>query len=454
MVEIDPAGVRKRVVTPTARVRATHVVLAGNVHLGGLMPRISRTLFPASSYVLTTGPLGPKLAEAIGYPGAVSDTDLADNHYRVVGGDRLMWSGRSTMWRGDPRRYVGALLADSARAYPQLPGVTAEYVWTGMLGNTVHRMPQIGEVSPGLWLLSGFGGQGLNTTAMGGEMIARAIVEDDQSWHLFAPFELVWAGGVLGRATLQAYYWSYRARERLASTLARRRESQRRRIEEEARAVAAAMFDPPEPVVLPAMTVPAVEMVAAPVAMAAVSVVETAPAAELAAAPEAQASAPAEPIVAIAEPAMPSGAVSTLPEASPPEPPPTAIAGAAPSPVDGAPAAEATAPPATATFEAATPPPVGTASPVAPEAAPICDTAPSGEAEAKSEEAPTEAPNDASQPPSGELPPPVEPVSPAEFAPAVAAEPAPAQAADTPPADTAKDAVRKMRRRLFGRRFE
>ena len=33
-VAIDPAGVRKRIDTPSARVRAAHVVLAGNVHLG------------------------------------------------------------------------------------------------------------------------------------------------------------------------------------------------------------------------------------------------------------------------------------------------------------------------------------------------------------------------------------------------------------------------------------
>ncbi len=33
-LSIDPVGVRKRVVTPNARVRAGHVVLAGNVHLG------------------------------------------------------------------------------------------------------------------------------------------------------------------------------------------------------------------------------------------------------------------------------------------------------------------------------------------------------------------------------------------------------------------------------------
>ena len=37
----------------------------------------------------------------------------------------------------------------------------------------VHKMPQIGELAPGYWLASAFGGHGLNTTAMAGEMIAR-----------------------------------------------------------------------------------------------------------------------------------------------------------------------------------------------------------------------------------------------------------------------------------------
>jgi gamma-glutamylputrescine oxidase len=222
-IEIDPAGVRKRIVTPTARVRAAQVVLAGNVHLAGVMPKIARTLLPISTYVITTAPLGAQLREAIAYPGAVSDTELADNHYRVVGGDRLMWSGRSTAWRGNPQSYVRPLVEDIRRAYPQLQNVEVEYAWTGVLGNTVHRMPQIGEVSPGCWLLSGFGGHGLNTTAMGGELIARAVVEDDQTWRQFLPFELVWAGGLLGRAAMQTYYWAYRGRERMESRMALKR---------------------------------------------------------------------------------------------------------------------------------------------------------------------------------------------------------------------------------------
>lgn len=213
-LNIDPGGVRKRVVTPSARVRASHIVRAGNVHIGGLMPMLARTLLPISTYAIATALLGPALREAISFRGAVSDTERADNHYRVVGGDRLMWPGRARTWRGDPRRYVKSLLRDIKRAYPQLNGVKAEYAWTEMMGNTVHRMPQIGELSPGLWLLSGFGGHGLNTTAMGGQIIAGAIADGDQAWRLFSPFDLVWAGGVAGRVAVQTCYWSHRTRAR------------------------------------------------------------------------------------------------------------------------------------------------------------------------------------------------------------------------------------------------
>lgn len=240
-LEIDPAGVRKRVTTKDARVRAHHVVLAGNIHLAELMPQFGNTLLPGHTYVIVTAPLGDALHEAIRFPGAVSDTDLADNHYCVVEGDRLMWSGRSTVWRGKPQDYVETLLGQIRRTFPQLKDVKAEYAWTGLIGNTVHRMPQIGEITPGLWLLSGFGARGLNTTAMAGEIVARAILDGDRTWQMFSPFALVWSGGVYGRVAQQVAYWSNRVSELVVSRMAQRREERRlREMEAEAAAGVAA----------------------------------------------------------------------------------------------------------------------------------------------------------------------------------------------------------------------
>jgi gamma-glutamylputrescine oxidase len=234
-LSIDPTGVRKRIVTPAARIRASHVVLAGNVQLGPLMPRLAATLVPVTTYVITTAPLGDRLTQAVGYRGGISDTDLADNHYRVVGGDRLMLSGRSTAWVRDVRHYVRALRGDIKKTYPQLGDVAVDYAWAGTLGITVHRMPQLGELGPGVWLASGFGGHGLNTTAMGGNLIARAIVEGDQTWRQFTPFELVWAGGVFGQAAAQARVWVKRLRAVIEERRAKARELAHRQAREKAR---------------------------------------------------------------------------------------------------------------------------------------------------------------------------------------------------------------------------
>ena len=242
-LSIDPAGVRKRVVTPNARLRAKHVVLCGNVQIAALVPQIAAALIPITTYVVTTAPLGPRLAEAIGYRGAVSDSELADNHYRIVDGDRLMWSGRVTTWPGNPRRYGRALAGDIKKTYPQLGKVSVDYAWSGTLGNSIHRMPQIGELAPGLWLASGFGGHGLNTTAMAGNLIAGAIVDGDQTWRQFTPFELVWAGGILGRATAQMYYWIRRLRDAAVERRARAAQKAYRR----AREVEAAKAEPKPP---------------------------------------------------------------------------------------------------------------------------------------------------------------------------------------------------------------
>jgi gamma-glutamylputrescine oxidase len=267
-VTIDPAGVRKRIETPNGRLRAAHVVLAGNVHVGALMPRVAATLLPVWTYLATTAPLGPRLADAITFYGAVSDGERADNHYRVVDGDRLLISGRATVWEADPRRFAAELAADIAELYPQLGPIEIEHRWSGVLGRTIHGMPQIGELAPGIWLASGFGGHGINTTAMAGNLIARAIVDGDDTWRLFLPFELIWAGGLSGRVAAQAGYWWSRRRDEMKAQQARQRAAGGHQAEPRERPAPAKnrteRAAPPEPPAAAAMELPAVEFPADP----------------------------------------------------------------------------------------------------------------------------------------------------------------------------------------------
>src|SRR3984957_9166609 len=91
VVSVDWSGIRKRIVTPSARLRASHIVLAGNVHLGARLRRLSETLLPVWRYAAVTAPLGERLADAITFQGSVIDSNGID-HFRVIDGGRLLWA--------------------------------------------------------------------------------------------------------------------------------------------------------------------------------------------------------------------------------------------------------------------------------------------------------------------------------------------------------------------------
>src|SRR6266480_314375 len=226
VVSIDPSGIRKRIVTPSARLRASHIVLAGNVHLGAPLRRLSETLLPVWRYAAVTAPLGERLAEAITFKGSVADTDGID-HFRIVDGDRLMWASPETTWAARPERFAPAIARRIHKIFPQLGRPEIAEVWGGAAGHTVHGMPQIGQLRRGLWVTSGFGRQGLNTSAMAGQLIARSILWGDERWRLFSPFELVWAGGVTGRVAGHFVGMWGRGSSAAAGALARYRERAR-----------------------------------------------------------------------------------------------------------------------------------------------------------------------------------------------------------------------------------
>ena len=228
VVSFDAGGIRKRIVTPSAKLRASQIVLAGNIHLGEPALRLSNTLLPIWRYGAITEPLGERLAEAIAFPGSVTDTDGIDQ-FRIVDGDRLMWSAPETTWGARPQRFAGTIARRIRTLFPQLGKVAIAETFGGAIGQTVHGMPQIGQMRPGLWVASGFGRQGMNTTAMAGRLIAAGIVDRDDRWKLLSPFELVWAGGRTGRIAGHGVGIWNRQTAALAGTMARYREGAKAR---------------------------------------------------------------------------------------------------------------------------------------------------------------------------------------------------------------------------------
>ena len=220
---LDASGIRKRVTTANAKLRAAHVVLAGNVHLGQASPRLAATLLPVWRHAAVTVPLGERLHEVIAFKGSVVDSDGID-HFRIVDGDRLMWVGPETTWDARANRFAGPIRRRIRAVFPTLGKVEIAQTWGGAVGQTVHQMPQIGQIRKGLWVASGFSRQGLNTSAMAGQLVARGIDINDDQWKLFSPFELVWAGGPTGRIAGQALGIWNRGASATAGAFARYRE--------------------------------------------------------------------------------------------------------------------------------------------------------------------------------------------------------------------------------------
>ena len=104
---------------------------------------------------------------------------------------------------------------DMLRVYPQLEGVRIESAWHGLMSYARHKMPQIGELYTKVWYAMGFGGHGLNTTSMAGDLVASAIAEHDNRIRLFSYYGLTPTGGPLGAIGAQSTYWYFQCKDRL-----------------------------------------------------------------------------------------------------------------------------------------------------------------------------------------------------------------------------------------------
>jgi len=211
---VDASGIRKQADAVGGRVRARHIVLAAPGDLGALHPSLAGTVMPLAFPVGVSAPLGPALADVVRFPGAVT-TGLAAGSHRIVGGDRLMWTGALTARFKPPRRLGEHLRREVLFTYPQLAELAIEHTWHARADYAVHRMPQIGELAPGLWLAAAFGAHGMARAVMAADLIAGAIREGDDRWRLFQSFGLVWTGGRAGRALVGAALGARRARAAL-----------------------------------------------------------------------------------------------------------------------------------------------------------------------------------------------------------------------------------------------
>ncbi|HVJ41542.1 MAG TPA: FAD-binding oxidoreductase [Dongiaceae bacterium] len=212
-LSVTRANGGQRIGTPAGDLVCEDVVFAAGGYTDRLCPALARSFLPIATYVLLTEPDAALLQQAIQTPAAIGDDRRAGDYYRLVHGERLLWGGRITTRTADPRDLAGLLRREMVSTYPQLGALKVEIAWSGLMSYARHLMPQIGCLSPGLWYCTAFGGHGMNTTAIGGRVMAEAITGESDRYRLFAPFTLDWNGGIFGRAAAQLTYWSYQLQD-------------------------------------------------------------------------------------------------------------------------------------------------------------------------------------------------------------------------------------------------
>ena len=151
--------------------------------------------------------------DAIRTRSAISDSRRAGNYYRLVDEGRLLWGGAITTRVSAPARLAERMKADMLSVFPSLGNPKIDYAWAGLMGYARHFMPLIGTDGQGQWWATAFGGHGMNTTAMGGILMARAIAGGDDEYRRFAPYAPEWAGGPFGRVAVQLGYWGMQVKD-------------------------------------------------------------------------------------------------------------------------------------------------------------------------------------------------------------------------------------------------
>ena len=216
-LSVDRERGRNLVRTRHGRVGARFVIFAGNAYLGRLVPRLQGRLAPVASYVGVTHPLAGTTARDL-MPGnvAVSDCAPAPDYYRLTADRRLLFGAGARYGPGAPDTMDDFLRRRIARLFPALAPVGLDRSWSGLIGITRSRIPDIGRSGPDMFHAQGFSGQGVALTGLAGALIADAVAGTAERFDVFAALRhRRFPGGPLRRPLLALAMSWYRLRDRL-----------------------------------------------------------------------------------------------------------------------------------------------------------------------------------------------------------------------------------------------
>jgi len=166
--------------TDRGSVKARYVVLAGNMYLPEVAPRLApslaRRIMPVGTYIVGTEPLDPDLVKRlIPSRAAACDSNFVLDYFRFSADHRMLFGGRVSYSTMTPPNLEADMQKRMKLVFPQLGDAKVEYAWGGFVDITMNRAPDFGRVAPNVYYLQGFSGHGVALTGMAGKLAAEAI---------------------------------------------------------------------------------------------------------------------------------------------------------------------------------------------------------------------------------------------------------------------------------------
>lgn len=178
---LERTGTSWRIRHDRGEVKADRVILATNAYSGELLPGLSRSVLPVSSFQIATERLDGHILDTV-LPGGQTahDTRRLILYFRkspdgrVMLGGRASFSSSSDSMQGDEDfRILRSVLVDM---FPQLEHCEIAYRWGGLVCITPDQIPHYHEPAPGLHVMLGYCGRGVALANRVGAWLANRLL--------------------------------------------------------------------------------------------------------------------------------------------------------------------------------------------------------------------------------------------------------------------------------------
>jgi glycine/D-amino acid oxidase-like deaminating enzyme len=185
---VEPAGAAWRVKSGAVTIKADKVVLCTNGETRGIAGKIGKAVVPLIVYQIATEKLDADMVGRFSpQREPVGDTRTNIFTYRLDADNRLISGGMAIFPIAAEERMAKRIAARLASALKLDKVPAVEFSWLGTAAMTTDFLPHVYQFAPGFLGAVGCNGRGVAMTGMLGEVLAKAILENQKAEDMPVP---------------------------------------------------------------------------------------------------------------------------------------------------------------------------------------------------------------------------------------------------------------------------